>query len=178
MKQYWGIFHFMLENLKDQYRNHADASRQGESIKNESSDGVVLEQKSDYHTVQEFFHTMAPSQRQDVAGTQQRHSGTENLGFTNNNLGNYHLHANELTLGGYNPMSPIPPTNLYGSQHDFYWHLPSDSSLNSSSQVTDSFAGEPGSSWFVQFNMEPSEIGQDGPDIFNTMGGAGYGGNG
>jgi len=29
MKKYWGMFHFMLENLKDIYRQHADASTKG-----------------------------------------------------------------------------------------------------------------------------------------------------
>lgn len=31
MKKYWGMFHFMLENLKDVYRQHADASTKGSS---------------------------------------------------------------------------------------------------------------------------------------------------
>lgn len=29
LKKYWGVFHFMLENLKDIYRQHADASTKG-----------------------------------------------------------------------------------------------------------------------------------------------------
>lgn len=99
MKRYWGMFHFMSENLKDQYRSYADASRQGSSsnpaskagqifqygdwfdryphgvsqsdfedpvatVKKEKGDDAVLEQKSDYHTVEEFFHTMTPQQQQ------------------------------------------------------------------------------------------------------------------
>ena len=31
MKKYWGMFHFMAENLKDIYRQHADASHKGSS---------------------------------------------------------------------------------------------------------------------------------------------------
>ena len=31
MKKYWGMFHFMTENLKDIYRQHADASMDGSS---------------------------------------------------------------------------------------------------------------------------------------------------
>ncbi|KAH8595855.1 fungal-specific transcription factor domain-containing protein [Bisporella sp. PMI_857] len=255
MKRYWGMFHFMSENLKDQYRKYADASRQGASdgssstpaahifqygdwfdqyphgvsqsdfedptiiVKKEKGDDAVLEQKSDYHTVEEFFHTMTPSQRQDVARIQKRQSKKhrsmrkENLDAVNTNLPNFqgintpHLHAHQLTPGGYNQMSPITPVNMYGSQHDFYGHLPPHhqgmlpqldrqlvfgayGGLDPSSQMIDpaqwemqmggmnGFVGEPSSAWFMPFNMEPPEIGQDGPDIFNTMGGAGYGGNG
>lgn len=95
MKKYWGMFHFMSENLKDQYRMYADAARQGPSagarhpsahifqygdwfdryphgvsqsefedptsaIKIEKGEDAVLEQKSDYHTVEEFFNTLSP----------------------------------------------------------------------------------------------------------------------
>nr|POE88155.1 putative transcriptional regulatory protein [Quercus suber] len=31
MKKYWGMFHFMAENLRELYRRHADAARQGSS---------------------------------------------------------------------------------------------------------------------------------------------------
>src|SRR6266536_4226429 len=93
MKRYWGMFHFMSENLKDQYRMYADAARQGSSANgpNQPSSNVfqygdwfdryphgvsqsdfedpaggvkekggdaVLEQKSDYHTVEECFRTL------------------------------------------------------------------------------------------------------------------------
>ncbi|KAH6681626.1 fungal-specific transcription factor [Halenospora varia] len=37
MKKYWGMFHFMLENLKDMYRNFADAARKGASEQTPSS---------------------------------------------------------------------------------------------------------------------------------------------
>lgn len=96
MKKYWGMFHFMSENLKDQYRMYADASKQGSSggvkqasahifqygdwfdryphgvsqsdfedpsvaVKLEKGDDAVLEQKSDYRTVEEFFNSLSPS---------------------------------------------------------------------------------------------------------------------
>ncbi|TVY57438.1 putative transcriptional regulatory protein [Lachnellula cervina] len=32
MKKYWGMFHFMAENLKDQYKHCADAARQGPPV--------------------------------------------------------------------------------------------------------------------------------------------------
>ncbi|KAH8815720.1 fungal-specific transcription factor [Xylogone sp. PMI_703] len=102
MKRYWGMFHWMSENLKEQYKMCADAARQGPSsnsnptantifqygdwfdryphgvsqsafedpasgIKQEKGDDAVLEQKSDYHTVEEFFHTLSPLQPQDRA---------------------------------------------------------------------------------------------------------------
>ncbi|RFU26937.1 hypothetical protein B7463_g9407, partial [Scytalidium lignicola] len=102
MKRYWGMFHWMSENLKEQYKMCADAARQGPSnnpnpgantifqygdwfdryphgvsqsafedpasgVKKEKGDDAVLEQKSDYHTVEEFFHTLSPLQPQDRA---------------------------------------------------------------------------------------------------------------
>ena len=94
MKRYWGMFHYMSENLKDQYRMYADASRQGSStsgvkhpsaqifqygdwfdryphgvsqgefddpaVKVEKGEDAVLEQKSDYRTVEEFFNSLSP----------------------------------------------------------------------------------------------------------------------
>jgi hypothetical protein len=98
MKRYWGMFHFMSENLKNQYRVYADASRgvsagskpseqifqygdwfdqypHGVSqsdfedpavvIEKEKGGDAVLEQKSDYHTVEEFFHTISPTKPHD-----------------------------------------------------------------------------------------------------------------
>lgn len=95
MKRYWGMFHYMSENLKDQYRMYADASRQGSAgikqpsaifqygdwfdryphgvsqtefedpaatVKVEKGEDAVLEQKSDYHTVEEFFNSLSPPQ--------------------------------------------------------------------------------------------------------------------
>lgn len=96
MKKYWGMFHWMAENLKEQYRVCADIAKRGPSAggmdqssssifqygdwfnryphgvshsdyedpdgatKKEKGDDAVLEQKSDYATVEEFFNTLPP----------------------------------------------------------------------------------------------------------------------
>ncbi|KAM3070307.1 hypothetical protein ACMFMG_010139 [Clarireedia jacksonii] len=95
MKKYWGMFHWMSENLKEQYRRCADIANQDPSarkssntsnpsifqygdwfdryphgvsqsdfedpavtIKKEKGDDAVLEQKSSYSTVEDFFHSL------------------------------------------------------------------------------------------------------------------------
>jgi len=98
MKKYWGMFHFMTENLKELYRRCADASKHGQgtkgknstifqygdwfdryphgvshtdyedpasALKKEKGDDAVLEQKSDYHTVEEFFSSLSPQQESE-----------------------------------------------------------------------------------------------------------------
>lgn len=96
MKRYWGMFHWMAENLKDQYRFFADFTKRGPAaggmeqsaaslfqygdwfnryphgvsqidyedpsggVNIEKGDDAVLEQKSDYATVEEFFNTLPP----------------------------------------------------------------------------------------------------------------------
>ncbi|KAK3332531.1 fungal-specific transcription factor domain-containing protein [Cercophora scortea] len=94
MKRYWGMFHWMSENLREQYRTCADAARQGTPAnenaaspifqygdwfdryphgvsqtdfldpaaykKKEKGDDAVLEQKTELHTVEEFFTTLSP----------------------------------------------------------------------------------------------------------------------
>lgn len=168
MKRYWGMFHFMSENLKDQYRSYADASRQGTGskdnpgrifqygdwfdqyphgvsqsdfedpaavIKKEKGDDAVLEQKSDYHTVEEFFHTMSPHQSQEASRIPKRkpkkrsssmHHGQ--LAPVNTNVGNMahnsHIphsaqsaHSIQQLPHSYNQMSPGTPGHMYQQQH-------------------------------------------------------------
>ncbi|KAI0013720.1 zinc finger transcription factor 1 [Xylariaceae sp. FL0662B] len=97
MKRYWGMFHFMAENLREQYKTCADAARQGTPAnesstaspifqygdwfdrypngvsqaefvepasfkKKETGEDAVLEQKSELHTVEEFFTQLSPPQ--------------------------------------------------------------------------------------------------------------------
>ncbi|KAI0024810.1 zinc finger transcription factor 1 [Xylariomycetidae sp. FL0641] len=87
MKRYWGMFHFMAENLRDLYKTSADAARQGTPAnetsaaspifqyvvqaefaepasfkKKETGDDAVLEQKPELHTVEEFFTQLSPPQ--------------------------------------------------------------------------------------------------------------------
>lgn len=45
MKKYWGMFHFVTENLRDLYRRHADAARSGanQSKTEDSKDGEIFQ---------------------------------------------------------------------------------------------------------------------------------------
>jgi len=255
MKRYWGMFHFMSESLKDQYRTYADASRQGSMsaspssaeifqygdwfdryphgvsqsdfedpaivVKKEKGDDAVLEQKSDYHTVDEFFHTMSPSQPSDPSRPQKRQvkkqhrsMRKEHLNPVNTNLPQYlpgagtpsHMHKQQLPHG-YNQMSPITPVNMYHQQSPYYGHevilpphqqgilphldrqlvfgayagldapaptmIDAGASWEMQMNGMPGFVGEPSSAWFMPFNMEPPEIGQEPTDIFNTLGGSG-----
>ncbi|KAK6434560.1 hypothetical protein LTR95_009259 [Oleoguttula sp. CCFEE 5521] len=47
MKNYWGMFHFMTENLRDLYRKHADAARSGATTR-AGKDGEVIFQYGDW----------------------------------------------------------------------------------------------------------------------------------
>ena len=162
MKRYWGMFHFMSENLKDQYRTYADASRQGTGskttsaqifqygdwfdryphgvsqsdfgdpatvIKKDKADDAVLEQKSDYHTVGEFFHTMSPHQQQHSPKPPNRkqkrkpsihHSQLEPVNTNMANLPPSQVpnSAHQLPQG-YSQMSPTTPVNMY-AQSPYY----------------------------------------------------------
>ncbi|KAL3423615.1 zinc finger transcription factor 1 [Phlyctema vagabunda] len=261
MKRYWGMFHFMSENLKEQYRLCADAARRGPSalnssqsssnifqygdwfdryphgvsqsdfedpatgIKKEKGDDAVLEQKSDYHTVEEFFNALGEMQPQDgkqtkatkKKGKKQTSVQPEAVESAPANLPNMNsqlpVHNNPQLGQAYNQMSPTSPVNMYNhNQAAYYGHdlllpphqqgiLPHldrqlvfgayagmDPSSLSSQNMLDSthawdmqiggmngFVNEPSSAWFMPFNMEPPEIGQEA-DIFNSMsGGVGYG---
>jgi hypothetical protein len=169
MKRYWGMFHFMAENLKVIYRNCADASMKGSTggsneassktvfqygdwfdqyphgvsqsdfedpateIKKEKGEDAVLEQKSDYHTVEEFFHTLSPMPPQNEAPKPQkrktkRSSTTrrEQLDPVNTNVPNMpsgpHLQSSGHPMShGYNQMSPTTPVNVY-NQGPYYGH--------------------------------------------------------
>jgi hypothetical protein len=171
MKRYWGMFHFMSENLKDQYKTYADASRQGSGskaataqifqygdwfdryphgvsqsdfedpavvIKKERGDDAVLEQKSDYHTVEEFFHNMSPSHPQEASRVPKRKPKKrssvrhELLEPVNTNIANmpsmsssqipssaHSVHSNQQLSQGYNQMSPVTPATMY-NQPPYY----------------------------------------------------------
>ncbi|KAL2021043.1 hypothetical protein VTK56DRAFT_7698 [Thermocarpiscus australiensis] len=43
MKRYWGMFHWMSENLREQYRTCADAARQGNNPANESASSPIFQ---------------------------------------------------------------------------------------------------------------------------------------
>ncbi|KAI1812690.1 fungal-specific transcription factor [Poronia punctata] len=43
MKRYWGMFHFMAENLREQYKSCADAARQGAPAKDNSAPSPIFQ---------------------------------------------------------------------------------------------------------------------------------------
>ncbi|KAL6708348.1 hypothetical protein ACN47E_003272 [Coniothyrium glycines] len=43
MKKYWGMFHYIAENLKDLYRQHADAQRKGTSTSGDKKKGSIFQ---------------------------------------------------------------------------------------------------------------------------------------
>lgn len=63
MKKYWGMFHFMTENLKDIYRQHADASQKGSSEVARQDDTVF--QYGDWF--QKYPHGVSEADYQDPA---------------------------------------------------------------------------------------------------------------
>lgn len=264
MKRYWGMFHFMSENLKDQYRAYSDASRGGSSssrpsgqifqygdwfdqyphgvsqsdfedpavdIKKEKGDDAVLEQKSDYRTVEEFFNTISQLPHQESSSAKapkrkakrnpslrQAHLEPVNTNVQQNHSGQVihpvQMQNNNLQLSQvYNQMSPTTPVNMYNhptySGNDILlpphqqgilpqldrqlvfgaYSSMDPSHLNSQGMPVPTngwdmqmngmtgFATEPSSAWFMPFNMQPPEIGQDSDNIFNAMGSVdtGYG---
>lgn len=48
MKKYWGMFHFMAENLKELYRTCADAARRGASANNTTQSPATIFQYGDW----------------------------------------------------------------------------------------------------------------------------------
>ena len=63
MKKHWGMFHFMAENLKDIYRQHADASQKGSSEMANQDDTVF--QYGDWF--QKYPHGVSETDYQDPA---------------------------------------------------------------------------------------------------------------
>lgn len=63
MRKYWGMFHFMTENLKDIYRQHADASQKGSSEVARQDDTVF--QYGDWF--QKYPHGVSEADYQDPA---------------------------------------------------------------------------------------------------------------
>lgn len=254
MKRYWGMFHFMSENLKEQYRAYADASKGGGGgskptgqifqygdwfdqyphgvsqsdfedpavvVKKEKGDDAVLEQKSDYHTVEEFFHTISPTQSHDrEIGKAPKRKAKRNPSLRQEQLESINtniqptpsqalpMQNNDHQIPqNFNQMSPTTPVIMY-NQQPYYGNEvllppqqqgilpqldrqlvfgayagmePSSLNLPDMANVSNGwdmqmngmtgFVTEPSSAWFMPFNMQPPEIGQES-DIFNTMGGA------
>lgn len=65
MKKYWGMFHFMAENLKDIYRTHADASLRGPSIAETEVKDATIFQYGDWF--QKYPHGVSSTDYEDPA---------------------------------------------------------------------------------------------------------------
>ncbi|KAK3174126.1 hypothetical protein OEA41_001370 [Lepraria neglecta] len=63
MKKYWGMFHFMVENLKEIYRQHADASWKGSG--ESTAQGGTIFQYGDWF--QKYPHGVSETDYQDPA---------------------------------------------------------------------------------------------------------------
>lgn len=176
MKRYWGMFHWMSENLKEQYRLCADAARQGPAalgssqsssnifqygdwfdryphgvsqsdfedpvtgIKKEKGDDAVLENKSDYHTVEEFFHTLGELQPHDSKSSKgSKRKTKKNVPTLQEQVEPIQANAQNMAPGpplqmqnnsnhglpqSYNQMSPTSPVNMYNhnNQGPYYNH--------------------------------------------------------
>ncbi|GJC86705.1 putative transcriptional regulatory protein C1327.01c [Colletotrichum liriopes] len=74
MKRYWGMFHYMSENLRDQYRTYADAARQGSSSK-ETSTASPIFQYGDWFD--RYPHGVSQSDFSDPATLKKKEKGDD-----------------------------------------------------------------------------------------------------
>ncbi len=75
MKKYWGMFHFMAENLKDIYRAHADASLKGPSTADSDSTDASIFQYGDWF--QKYPHGVSSTDYEDPATKIKQESGND-----------------------------------------------------------------------------------------------------
>lgn len=168
MKRYWGMFHFMAENLKDQYRGFADAARKGSlangpnqtptvfqygdwfdryphgvsqsdyedplaSVKKEKGDDAVLGEKSDLHTVEQFFGTLEgapppdggagriPKRKATKKGQPVRQEQPEPINASLNASAGMQMQPTPHPVSHvYNQMSPTIPADMFN--HPYYGH--------------------------------------------------------
>ncbi|SPO02776.1 related to nitrate assimilation regulatory protein nirA [Cephalotrichum gorgonifer] len=74
MKRYWGMFHWMSENLREQYRAYADAARQG-STTNEKATASPIFQYGDWFD--RYPHGVSQSDFVDPVSLKKREKGDE-----------------------------------------------------------------------------------------------------
>jgi len=75
MKKYWGMFHFMAENLKDIYRAHADASLKGPGTAEAGTTDTSIFQYGDWF--QKYPHGVSSTDYEDPATTIKQESGND-----------------------------------------------------------------------------------------------------
>ncbi|KAK2058107.1 fungal-specific transcription factor domain-containing protein [Colletotrichum caudatum] len=74
MKRYWGMFHYMSENLRDQYRTYADAARRGSSSK-EATTASPIFQYGDWFD--RYPHGVSQSDFSDPATQKEKEKGDD-----------------------------------------------------------------------------------------------------
>lgn len=74
MKKYWGMFHFIGHNLKDMYRQHADASRKGLATET-SKQGAGIFQYGDWF--QKYPHGVSTTDYEDPATEIKKEPGSD-----------------------------------------------------------------------------------------------------
>jgi len=75
MKRYWGMFHFMSEELKDQYRVYADTSRQGASSSGSKPPPAQIFQYGDWFD--RYPHGVSQSDFEDPAVPIKKEKGAD-----------------------------------------------------------------------------------------------------
>lgn len=75
MKRYWGMFHWMAENLKEQYRICADAARQGPSAAGSNQNSTTIFQYGDWFD--RYPHGVSQSDFEDPAGMIKKEKGDD-----------------------------------------------------------------------------------------------------
>lgn len=76
MKRYWGMFHFMFENLQEQYRTCADAARQGTPA-TESATASPIFQYGDWFD--RYPHGVSQSDFLDPANAKKKETGDDGV---------------------------------------------------------------------------------------------------
>lgn len=74
MKKYWGMFHYIAENLKDLYRQHADAQLKGSSAGGDKKKGSIF-QYGDWFD--RYPHGVSKTDYEDAAEANPKEPGTD-----------------------------------------------------------------------------------------------------
>ncbi|KAJ4289680.1 hypothetical protein N0V90_011009 [Kalmusia sp. IMI 367209] len=74
MKKYWGMFHYIAENLKELYRQHADAQLRGASATGDKSKAVIF-QYGDWFD--RYPHGVSKTDYEDAAEANTNEPGTD-----------------------------------------------------------------------------------------------------
>lgn len=74
MKKYWGMFHYIAENLKDLYRQHADAQLKGPIVSGDKKKGSIF-QYGDWFD--RYPHGVSKTDYEDAAESNANEPGTD-----------------------------------------------------------------------------------------------------